>query len=91
MKQRDIMKLKTEHCISFSEAKQFYDQQLQSSSAACSASSRRPGTSYATVAKPTRCISTQTELTWPVDSTAHVETTKDTTAKKVLSRRHQVN
>jgi hypothetical protein len=73
IKQRELMKIKTERCTSFGEAKQLYEQQFQCSSAACSASSRRPGTSCATVAKPTRCISTQTELTWPVYSTSPVE------------------
>jgi hypothetical protein len=71
------MKIKTERYTSFGEAKQLYDKQFHLSSAACSASSRvsrRPGTSYAMVDKPTRCISRQTELTWPVDSTAPVET-----------------
>jgi hypothetical protein len=79
-KQQEIMKM--ERCSSFREAKQLYEQQFQSSSAACSASSRRPGTSYATVAEATRCMSTQTELTWPADSTTPVEITKSTTGKE---------
>jgi hypothetical protein len=82
IKQRDITKIKTEHCTSFDEAKQQYEQQFQSSSAACCSSSRRPGASYATVAKAPRCISTQTKLTWPVDGTTPVKTTKNTTAKE---------
>jgi hypothetical protein len=82
IKQQDIMKIKTERCTSFGEAKQLCAQQFQSSGAACSASSRRPGTSYTTVAKATHCISTQTKLTWPADSTTPVETTKNTTAKE---------
>jgi hypothetical protein len=71
-----------EHCTSFGEAKQLYEQQFQSSSTACSASSRRPGTSYATVVKVTCCMSTQTELTWPADSTTPVEMMKSTTGKE---------
>jgi hypothetical protein len=39
IKQRDITKIKTKRCTSFGEAKQLYEQQFQSSSAACSASS----------------------------------------------------
>jgi hypothetical protein len=69
-------------CASFSEANQLYNQQFQSSSAACSASSRRPGTNFAMVVKATRCISMPTELTWPADSTTPVETTKNITAKE---------
>jgi hypothetical protein len=76
------MKIKTERCASFAEAKQPYEQQFQSSSATCSASSRRPGTIYATVAKATSCISTQTKLTWPADSTTPVRTAKNTTANE---------
>jgi hypothetical protein len=38
-KQQEIMKIKMECCSSFGEAKQLYEQQFQSSSAACSASS----------------------------------------------------
>jgi hypothetical protein len=34
IEKREIMKIKTEHCTSFSEATQLYDQQFQSSSAA---------------------------------------------------------
>jgi hypothetical protein len=76
IKERDITKIKTERCTSFGEAKQLYEQQFQSSSAGCSASSLRPGTSYATVVKATRCISTPTELAWPAGSTTRVEITK---------------
>jgi hypothetical protein len=82
MKQREIMKIKTERCASFGEAKQMYEQQPQSSSAACSASSRRPGTSYATAVKATRCMSTQTEFTWPADSATPVMITKGITGKE---------
>jgi hypothetical protein len=59
-----------------------YEQQFQSSSAACSASSRRPGTSYATVVKVTRCMSKQAELTWPADTATPVEMTKSNTGKE---------
>jgi hypothetical protein len=76
------MKIKTERCTSFGEAKQLYEQQFQNSSAACSTLSRRPGTNYATVAEATRCISMQTKLTWPADSTTPVETTRNITAKE---------
>jgi hypothetical protein len=43
MKQWEIVKIKTECCISVGEAKQLYEQQFQSSGAACSASSRLDG------------------------------------------------
>jgi hypothetical protein len=82
IKQREIMKIKTERCASFGEAQQLYEQQFQSSSAACCASSRRPCTSYATVVKAIRCMSTQTELTWPADSATPVVRTKSTTGKE---------
>jgi hypothetical protein len=75
------MKIKTERCTSFGEAKQLYEQQFLNSSDACSALSRRPGTSYTTATKATRYISMQTELTRPADSTTPVEKTKDTRRK----------
>jgi hypothetical protein len=59
-----------------------YEQQFQSSSAACSASSRRTGASYATVVEATRCMSTQTELTGPADSATPVVITKSITSKE---------
>jgi hypothetical protein len=51
--QREIMKIYTKRCTTFGEAQELCEQQFQSSSAAYSAAFRRPGTSYAKVAKDT--------------------------------------
>jgi hypothetical protein len=57
------VRIKVERNISFPEAKQMYNQQMGTSSS-------RSSVTYASVCKPTtRTLSTQTDLTWPLDST----------------------
>jgi hypothetical protein len=62
-KQRAIVQIKTERNISFSEAKQIHQKQTPQS-----ASTPKLGISYATACKTCNTISTQTDLTWPLDS-----------------------
>jgi hypothetical protein len=63
IKQRAIVQLKTEKSISFGEAKQLYQQQTSHS-----VQTPKPGVSYASICKTCHSISTQTDLTWPLDS-----------------------
>ena len=66
IKQRDIMQIKAERSISFSDAKQLYLQQSnQVTTSYQAASTIRSGVSYASVAKSTCSVLTQTDLTWP--------------------------
>ena len=63
IKQRAIVELKTEKNISFGEAKQLYQQQTSNS-----VPTPKPGVSYSAACKTCNSISTQTDLTWPLDS-----------------------
>ena len=66
IKQRDIMQIKAERSISFSDAKQVYLQQSkQVTTSYQDASTKRSAVSYASVAKSTCSVLTQTDLTWP--------------------------
>lgn len=86
-KQHAIIKIKTERNISFTEAKQLHNQQINSLS--------KYTVSYATACKTATCsVSTQTDFTWPLDAdrpaltklaTSHAQTepidsTKDLTS-----------
>jgi hypothetical protein len=69
-KQRDITQMKFERNISFYEARQIVEKRDHNNSAANGApSAKQPGVSYAKAAS-TRAstASTQTDLTWPLDS-----------------------
>lgn len=72
-KQKDIVQLKVEKNISFSEAKAQVQQRMTSVVGA-GAGARRPGMSYAAAVQSTRCASTQTELTWPPNVVLPVST-----------------
>ena len=66
IKQREIMQIKAERGMSFGDAKQFYLQQSkQVTTSYHGASAKRSGVSYASVAKSTCSVLTQTDLTWP--------------------------
>ncbi len=62
-KQQSIVRIKTERSVSFNEAKHIYSQQSSS------VSTGQSGVTYAAVVKSTKSVSTQTDLTWPNDST----------------------
>ena len=63
IKQRAIVQIKAERNVSFGEAKQLYMQQ-----SAAAVPTPKAGISYASACKTCHSVSTQTELTWPLDS-----------------------
>jgi hypothetical protein len=70
VKQREITQVKCERNVSFFEARKIVEQRATNSAGPPGASgAKRAGVSYASAAKvQTRASSTQTDLTWPLDS-----------------------
>lgn len=75
IKQRAILRIKTDRNISFNEARQVYE---KSSHVHTSTTVQRPGATYASVSKNTTTIATQTDLTWPNDRKEPINTTVST-------------
>ena len=79
-KQRAITQIKFERNVSFHEARQVVEK--QDMSGASTAGPKRPGVSYAKAASTQTCTaSTQTELTWPLESNMPVPITKTASRK----------
>ena len=89
VKQRAITQVKFEKNISFFEAKQAIEKQEKMNNAL---GSKHPGISYAKAAKTlTSTASTQTDLTWPLDSRMPVSVTNVAPLKKQSSTAAQTD
>lgn len=81
VKQRSIIQIKTVQNVSFGEAKQLYLQQT------ATVPTPKSGVSYAAACKACNSISTQTDLTWPIDSNVPISATVSESKQRTHSHK----